>query len=101
MRLFMVCSPVLEPFTKCIHTPSQRGRIHGVLLLLLPVALLGCHGDKLLDGGRRGDDDGVGTLPGQQILVDHLDAVQELCRTTTEGTRSYLAHPRNKDEETV
>ena len=74
-------SPVFEPVTEGVYTLIKSGRFHAVRLLLpLLVVLLCGHRGELLYGVGGGDDDGVGTLPRQQVVVDRQDAVQELYR---------------------
>ncbi len=58
-----VCGlPAFEPVTEGIDTLSQSERLHPVLLLLLPLALICRHRGELLDGGGCGNDDGVRTF---------------------------------------
>lgn len=75
-------SPVLEPVTEGVHALRQHARLHAVLLplLLLVFLLRRRRQELLLYRGGRGDEDSVGALPCQQVLVDQQNAVQELCR---------------------
>lgn len=63
MSVCVCVLPAFEPVTEGVYTLSQSGRLHPILLLLLLPIVLCSHGGELLDGGGRGDNDCVRTLP--------------------------------------